>query len=191
MDKEKLRLFIAIDIGDKVRSNITSKLRDISRLSIKIRVLKPENIHLTIKFLGSADSIIVPSIIDNINDAVSNTAPFNLEVKGIGAFPNAKKSRIIWAGLTSKNMDIFQKLYESIEQRMIRLSFDKEERQFKPHLTLARIKSPEKNSKIKNYIEKNTEFGFGTINVNSVKLMKSTLLTGGAKYDCISELLLK
>ena len=187
MKKEKLRLFIAIDIGDNVRSNIASELKDISALSPKIKTVKPESIHLTIKFLGSTDSGTVPSIIDCLNNALSDSEPFNLEAKGIGAFPNSKKPRVIWAGLTDENKDNLQRLFEAIEEKMVGLNFDEEKRQFNPHLTIARIKFPEKNSIIKDYIEENAECLFGTINVKSVKLIKSTLLPAGAQYDCIRE----
>ncbi|RMF94568.1 MAG: RNA 2',3'-cyclic phosphodiesterase, partial [Candidatus Schekmanbacteria bacterium] len=180
--------FIAIDIGNEVRENLVSSLMEISHLSKKVKLVKAESIHLTIKFLGNSKTSLLPNIIQNIENAVCDMTQFQLEAKGLGAFPNLQKPRVIWAGLREKNSHILQQLYFKIEEAMFEVGFEKERREFKPHLTLARIKYPERNTKLEEYISKNVNTPFGEINVKKIDLMKSTLLPQGALYECISEI---
>ena len=129
-----MRLFIAIDLPEDIRSALAELERDLKPISDSVRWVAPDSVHLTLKFIGETPE----SRVEEIDAALAALSwkPFMVLVRGIGFFPGKRSPRVLWAGLDASTMD---GLAQQIDTRMERLGFEKEKRAFRPpHLTLAR-----------------------------------------------------
>lgn len=179
-----LRAFTAVEIPRAIQLAIqqaTSPLRN--ELGSQIRWTPPENIHLTLKFLGDISPTSVDDLTRAIGVAVENIPAFDIQVGGFGSFPNFKRARVLWVG-TQPPTEL-DALYREVESACGRLGFAPESRGFSPHLTVARVKSdlstPDRNKTIRLF-EATTIDGLGTARVDSVHLYKSDLKPSGAVY---------
>jgi len=191
MKEQSLRLFIAIDIGEDIRKQMSSLTAELHNIVPGMKPVNPDVMHLTIKFLGSTNEKLILQIIDEMKVSVASISSFTLRIAGAGAFPNPERARVVWVGIHTDGNNALTLIKEELDKRLSGLGFEIEERDFKPHLTLARIKFPQKGDKIQNFVNKYSSTEFGTVNVASINLMQSTLLPSSAKYDCIGEVRLK
>ena len=142
----KLRTFIAVDIDSSARGELAlvqSRLK--KELPGKISWSEPKNIHLTLKFLGDTDFEKVEAVRKKLREIAVTYNPFALELSGLGAFPNEKNPRVIWAGLSASPESGLFKLVGGIEKEFFALGFDRERNAFHPHLTLGRVKQLKAN----------------------------------------------
>ncbi len=176
-----IRSFIAVDLP----SEITEKLWKIAAQLNKpgINPVKKENMHITLKFLGNTDHETLDRMAERMETRVSIT-PFTLEITGIGAFPGDRNPRVIWAG-TGEGADNMKQLAGFVENIAGRFGFRKEKRPFVPHSTIARVKriSGESRNIVREVIKKYSNAHFGTFQVDTVRIKKSTLTPAGPIYD--------
>ncbi|MCI4434499.1 MAG: RNA 2',3'-cyclic phosphodiesterase [Thermoplasmata archaeon] len=173
---KKLRLFAGIPI--KPNQKIL-EIQEFFRNKYKIKLVEPENLHITLKFIGEVDEGELEKI-DSILSSIK-ISQFSLMLKGAGAFPNEKKARVLWIGIISEELN---KLGNEVSDK---LSFYNEER-FSPHLTIGRLKEISNLSEdLKAF--KNTEFGIYPI--DHFSLYKSTLKPDGPVYEEIKKYFLK
>ena len=132
-----MRLFLAIDLPDDVRAHLLEARKRLEAGLPKIAYTKPENLHLTLKFLGDVD----PNRLDPIKESLALIKPQRIELKatGIDCFPNRGPVRIVTAALDG-TLSPLRALVESIEQRCKFLGFEKEQRAYKPHVTIGRAR---------------------------------------------------
>ena len=153
----------------------------------------PYNIHLTLKFLGNIGLDRIDDITKTMETSALGVAPFQLEVKGLGVFPNLKRAQIAWVGVDGE-VDRLKQLQQRIESNLATLGFAPESREFTPHLTLARLRdrvSPDERQGFGQLIARTrfeTAYGF---NVDSINLMQSQLTREGAIYSRIRAVKLK
>jgi 2'-5' RNA ligase len=186
---EEVRSFIAIELSAEVKKalrELQAQLKAASQAPIKW--VDPENIHLTLKFLGNVAAGRIEEIAAAMTSAVQGTSPFKLEVKELGVFPNPRRVQIVWVGLGGE-VEKLAALQKRIESAMARLGFAPENRRFTPHLTLARLRdraTPPERERLGQIIAE-TEFGSAqSFTVDSVKLMKSQLTPEGPIYSRLS-----
>ena len=191
---EQIRSFIAIELPDEVKSalvQLQAQLKTGKQLPVKW--VDPYSSHLTLKFLGNIDVNKIREITEAIEAAAQGISPFKLEVKDLGVFPNLKRVRIVWVGVSGEVAQLSQ-LQQRIESNLAPLGFAPESRSFTPHLTLARVReqaSPEEQQSFGQLIA-STKFDRAyNFRVESINLMKSQLTSGGAIYSRISEIKLK
>lgn len=184
MNMKNLRCFIAIDIPDRVKSSIGGAIDAMKKCGGDIKWVTASNIHITLKFLGNTPETALPEIQDSLRSAVSSYMPFYITIYGTGVFPSRKYPRVIWAGI--KNSQTMKSLKKDIENAMTAHGFQREERDFTPHLTLGRVRS--QKGLIATFLELDTfkAKDFGEAEVDMVKLMKSELKPQGPEYSCIS-----
>ena len=183
-----IRTFIAIELPEAIkRALLELQQRLWVEPAAGIKWVAPESIHLTLKFLGW----VVPARVEDIKSAISESAaglkPFKLGLSGLGAFPNPRRMNVIWCGL-SGDVPRLEALQQSTEKNVSPLGFPTESRAFSPHLTLARLReevSLEVKQKLADKLNKTKFEPDLTIPVNSVSLMRSTLLPTGAVYICL------
>lgn len=183
---EQIRTFIAVELEPAQRQ----ALRDIQetlkqeRASRYVRWVAPESIHLTCKFLGAVDAQRMGELQTALVDACSGIPPFKLKIKGVGAFPNVRRPRVVWAGLEGDTA-VATQLAERIQDACAKLGFPREERPFSPHLTLGRIKR-EVSSADQQFVGEmvsQAQVGeLGEISARQVSIMKSDLKPSGAIY---------
>jgi len=179
----KFRGFIAIDI-DSFQKIIQFE-NEIKNTDTIVKLVEPENIHITLKFLGDTDVDYIERIEEIIKESVKGFDTFEIQLKGAGVFPNQNYIKVIWIGIN--NGEQIGTIASDIDDHISSLGFHKEKRRFSPHLTIARVKSAKNKEKIIELIEKYQEIEFGTIKVNSIKLKQSELTPEGPIYTTLKE----
>jgi 2'-5' RNA ligase len=183
-----VRLFVALEIPAAVRDNLTAQVAELRELSAKVadkrpRWVRPENLHVTLKFIGE----VAPTKLAGIRDALSairSDAPVEIKFRGLGFFPNEQHPRVLWAGLdASANLPpLAGDIDGALETQGIAL----ERRPFTPHLTLARIEPPGLHEKLRAAIQKNGAREFGSFQTREFYLIESKLKPSGAEYTTLA-----
>ncbi|HZD55258.1 MAG TPA: RNA 2',3'-cyclic phosphodiesterase [Anaerolineales bacterium] len=181
-----IRSFIAIDLPPKIQkrlNNVSDQLQN--RLeSVPVRWVPVENIHLTLKFLGDVSESNLEVLKDVLRTVVSGHQTFEISIGGLGAFPKAKRPRVIWIGVEApQNLSAVQ---HSIEAETTRLGYAPEKRPFSPHLTLGRVSRNANSRDIRQVAEvlNSSKVGYlGVARIQAVHLYRSDLQPGGAVYS--------
>jgi 2'-5' RNA ligase len=174
-----VRLFVALEIPAAVRDNLATLIEELRNAEPKARWVRPENVHVTLKFLGETSSEKLEEIRHTLL-AVRSEQTVRLDFRGLGFFPNEKRPRVLWAGMdTSPNVP---SLAAGIDQALEKLGFPREDRPFTPHLTLARFSSPRVSDKLRAAIQENMARESGPLRTNEFHLIESKLKPSGAEY---------
>jgi RNA 2',3'-cyclic 3'-phosphodiesterase len=177
------RSFISIDIGaGKALSELCNELRAINS---PLKVVDPNIMHITLKFLGEIEERQVPSIVDAMRASSEGTDQFNFSLEGMGAFPNRNKIRVVWVGIVDPGP--LGTIARRLDDNLAALGFEKERRRFKPHLTVARAKSREGIDEVREIIDRREEQSFGSQTVESLRLKRSVLGPRGPTYHTMEE----
>lgn len=182
---EFIRSFIAIDIEDKVAKNKLAKAQAlIVQTGADIRIVETENIHVTIRFLGD----IAPGMVDKIFGEMKEIQfiPFTIEIKGIGVFPSLGHPRVVWAGIRAGTNQLVS-IVNQLEPRLLKLGLSADSKGFSPHLTIARVRSGENKKQLVDFVVENTDYDFGTIKAECLRLKKSVLSPKGPTYLTLKE----
>lgn len=185
-----IRTFIAIAIPGDVRAKIAELQFTLKNAGGHVSWPKPENIHLTLKFLGDTDENLINEISNQLNQSVKSISQFKIAIKGVGAFPNLKYPRVIWIGAESEG-DQIRHLVSDIEDRIADLGFKKESRPFSAHLTLGRVKEVKGIEPIIERLQQTDNFEAGSFPVEEVRLIKSELHPTGAIYTTLKKFEIK
>ena len=177
------RGFIAIDI--KPTPKILEFKKEIEKTGTNVKLVNPENIHATIKFLGDTDEELVDQIENIMNDSVKEISLFAIKLKGAGAFPNQNYIKVIWIGI--KNGQNIKTIANRIDERMSKLGFKKEKGGFSPHLTIGRVKTAKNKERLVKTIKNYADVEFGDFQIDCIKLKKSDLTPKGPIYTTIKE----
>lgn len=181
-----LRCFIAIEIPEPVKKNISEFIDILRKYNADIRWITPENLHLTLKFLGSTPEVLLPKIRESLINIVLSHEPFYIKIYTTGVFPNRRHPRVIWIGV--EDSGILKKLKKDIDDSLVLLGYLKEDKEFTPHLTLGRVRSQKRIADLVKELDNFREKDFGSVNVESIKLMKSELKPKGAEHSCLHEI---
>lgn len=182
----KIRIFIALELPEEVKKEILEIQRQLVIKNAKIRWVSKENTHLTLKFLGGVEESLMSDIYETINRASKSFNSFQLNLSNAGLFPNKGRPKIIWAGIGGRIPEL-ESLSENCDSAMHRIGFKRENRKFKPHVTIGRIKSlsdAEDLSQRLNDLEIDPiEFEAAKINI-----IKSDLTSSGAVYTLLNSI---
>ena len=184
---DQIRSFIAIELPTGLKQELT-------RLETQLKAgnqpwvkwVKPDSIHLTLKFLGNIAAGTTAAITGAIEKSARGIKPFSLKVEGLGVFPSLKRVQVAWVGISGET-DKLTQLQKRLESNLTPLGFTPESRPFTPHLTLARLKehtSPNERQEFGKLIA-STNFEASDIEVKEISLMKSQLTRTGAIYTQI------
>ncbi len=176
----RIRSFIAIELGSDLREGIAGIQEKLRSSRADVRWVKPESIHLTLKFLGDIEEGDVDSIADCLKRAADGLSPFTVEIREVGAFPNLRNPRVLWVGV-SENSSLSM-IQSKIEEEIEGLGFPREGRPFRPHLTVGRVKSPKLKDKLTEVLEKVRAQELGALPVEELILFRSELRPAGAVY---------
>jgi len=172
-----MRAFIAIEMDfSREMQEFYNALR---KTGAKLKMVEPENVHLTIKFLGEIEEGMVGIIKEIMEKAVEDLNPFPGRLKGVGAFPGKKNIRVIWIGFQDNGEVV--KISKRIDEALSKHGF-KKEKSYVPHITVARMKSGMKKEEVMRILEEYGNRDFGETICNEVKLKKSILTREGPIY---------
>lgn len=178
---DTIRTFIAFKLPGKIVLSIRNVQERLKSFGLKIRWVKPENIHLTLKFLGD----IRRSDTEKVGEAMSETAeqyePISLTAKGIGAFPGIRRPRIIWVGISGQ-LNTLLELQKTLDDNLETMGFPKEKRPFKGHLTLGRVKGGIEPKRFHTALRDVGGFESESFVADTIILYKSELKPAGAVY---------
>ena len=177
-----MRLFVAIELDRHVKSGIQEVVDRLSAVHKNAKFVEPENLHFTVKFLGEVRDDRLEDVKKAISASVSGFRPFKVTVKGLGYFGNRKAAGAVWVGAEGGH-DEMVRLASRLEAGLSK--FRKEERQFSAHITICRPNGD--TSKLIDDIEQLGSKDFGSMEVRSIKLKKSTLTPRGPVYDDVGE----
>ena len=182
---EMIRSFIAFDIDDEQTLRNITKVQNVLReTGADLKLVKPENIHVTMKFLGNSPKTIV----DGIHGEMKKIAftPFKIEIKGLGAFPNLRRIRVIWTGIREGARDL-REIYNQLEFNLRALGFEPDKKGFSPHLTIARVRTGRNKDSLIRCIEQLADQEFGVIEAKCLRLKRSVLTPKGPIYSILRE----
>jgi 2'-5' RNA ligase len=181
MISETFRAFIAIDLPESVKSFLSEAQEALKLHGFRVKWVRPQNIHLTLKFLGDTATADTDKIAEAMTLAAKNCPIVSLTAKGIGVFPNVRRPRVIWAGLNGQ-LETLANLQQTLDAHLADLGFAGDTRVFKSHLTLGRVKGKIASDRMKAAIDKLKEFESEPFEANRVILFKSELRPTGAVY---------
>lgn len=181
----QIRVFIAVDLPPAIQESVEKQTAPLRRTlgDDLIRWVPAQNMHLTLKFIGNIAASHLDFLKQMLTQSVNSQRQFDLQIGGIGSFPNLKRPRVLWVGIHAP-ADLTS-LQKNVEAGAVRLGYEKEERGFSPHLTLGRVRqnvSAADLERIRSALE-NTQIGrIGTATIEAVHLYKSDLHTDGSIY---------
>jgi 2'-5' RNA ligase len=182
---ELIRSFIAFDIDDaNVMERLESAQSLLSGTGADLKLVEPKNIHITLRFLGSVNASMVDKIHERMKQVVFS--PFDVKIVGLGAFPNERYPRVVWAGMAD-GADQLRDIFQQLEPRMRDLGFLADSKGFSPHLTIARVKSDRNKGELAKSLLDNKNFEFGTVRAEHLRLKRSDLTPKGPIYSTLRE----
>jgi 2'-5' RNA ligase len=183
MAEESLRAFIAVDIdSDEVMRRLVSGQDHLRQTGADLKLVAPENIHITMRFLGEVRGSQLDNVKQVLDDCKFNA--FDCAFTGMGAFPNLNRINVVWVGIAEGATDL-ERIATQIEAGLRGIGFPPERKGFNAHVTLARAKTGRNRDALSAYIEQMRDYDFGKIRVNEVRLKQSILKPTGPVYRTI------
>ena len=179
-----MRSFVAIGIGADVRRRLAEAHEQLKSANASVRWVPAENLHLTVKFLGDIAEERAPDVLDALGRAAEGIQPFVMSVRGLGAFPDLRRPRVVWAGV-GEGGERAGELARAVERELEPLGFEPEKRGFSAHITLGRVKSFVGISALCGLIAEQADAEFGSVQVDEMALMRSDLRPSGAVYSVL------
>jgi 2'-5' RNA ligase len=176
-----MRLFIAIEVPEETKRAMAEAQARLKGSGVKANWTRAEGIHLTLKFLGEAPEESVGGVLAALAQAVEGQGRFRLTVGGAGVFPNEKNPRVVWVGVSGE-LEKLAGLQVRVEEQMVRLGFQPEDRSFTPHLTLGRIRPLPSRISWAPVLEGVRDIELPGFEAAAISLMKSELKQTGAVY---------
>lgn len=188
-----MRIFIAVELPKEIRDSLGRLQDELKKSGADVKWVAPDNIHLTLKFLGEVDDEKLDKIIQIIEEVASTNSVYQINITSLGAFPKIDYLRVIWVGVKEGDEQT-KKIAKDLEEKIAKAGIPKEDRPFSSHITLCRTRSTLNREKLVENL-KNIRENFGKENlhfsVSKITLFKSTLTLKGPIYEVLKEASLK
>jgi len=174
------RTFISVNIDNReTLENLVATQKTLNATGADIKTVEPENIHITLKFLGEIPETQVQRVKEKIIE-ISFT-PIKLEIEEIGVFPNHRRPRVIWAGVKGE-IEQLRQVFKELEEKLQTIGIKKERRRFQPHITIGRVRGGRNRENLLHELLQLQNTRYGEIIVNHISFMKSELTRQGPIY---------
>ncbi|MDI6735305.1 MAG: RNA 2',3'-cyclic phosphodiesterase [bacterium] len=183
----EIRTFISITMTNEIKTTLSKMQTELKKAEADVKWVAPQGMHLTLKFLGNIMIGQLESVCQMVLEATSNFNHFQLSLSSVGGFPNLSNPKIIWVGVDKGKEECIQ-LSKQIDDNLNRLGFPVETKEFFPHLTLGRVKSPRGRNELLKLIAELKTKSFGQMSVTKVEVMGSQLTPKGSIYTTLREL---
>ncbi len=179
-----MRLFVAIELDERVRARLRQVQEGLRRASEGVRWIPAEQLHITARFLGEVSDGDVPMITEAVSRAATGAEPFEMTLAGAGCFPPRGGVRIVWVGIDEPTGTLL-KCVEVLNRELEEVGFPRERRPFSPHITIGRVREDRSGGRIRAGVE---PFTFEQVeqSVRSFTLMQSVLSPKGPTYTPLS-----
>jgi len=180
---ERIRSFIAVDMDEaSVISRLVEAQKALRNLGADLKLVEPENIHATVRFLGEVPAATVELVKEQMNQV--RFSPFEAEFVGLGAFPSVGRINVVWVGMRKGHGEISQ-IFEQLEPKLRQIGFAPDRKGFSPHVTIARVKTGRKGEELARFVDEMRDTPFGIVHVEELRLKKSVLTPKGPVYSTI------
>lgn len=180
-----MRVFLALDLGSEVRGRLAQLEYELRPLIRRARWVRPEALHLTLRFFGEVPAEGVETLASSLAEALSGLPAFALHFRGCGVFPERRKPRVLWVGVSEPPPALFE-LQSRAEAVARARGFPPEQRRFDPHLTVARFREPEKG--VESILSSVGDRDFGGTKIEEAILFDSHLSPAGSSYQRLRSL---
>lgn len=190
---EQIRTFIATEFSEEVRAGLERLQAELKRGSQGVKWVRPEGVHLTLKFLGNVPADRIEEIAQAVREACVGCSPFQISFAGLGCFPNLRRPRVVWVGVEGET-ETLARLQRAIEENLAALGFPREKRGFSPHLTLGRVRrevGSGERRRLGQLIGSTATDQLGGMMVEAINVMRSDLKPTGAVYTQLASVKLK
>ncbi|MFH1857652.1 MAG: RNA 2',3'-cyclic phosphodiesterase [Candidatus Omnitrophota bacterium] len=184
---EVLRTFIAFPTSESLIQKIDSLQSELKKLKLDAKFVDPHKIHLTLKFLGDTPVSSLEKIQKAVEEVAKHHVPFSVSIDTFGAFPNFRAPRVLWVGSQEGSREA-ENLSGELSEALSAFGFEKEERKFKGHLTLARLRSLKNAGRLSEFGENYVLPWKETFVCEALTHYKSTLTPKGALYEPLCQL---
>lgn len=182
---QTFRTFIAVELPSSLQSKLGQLQEDLRKSNADVSWVKPENIHITLKFLGNITAEKIEELKKALDKIAGSSSSFSLKAKGIGVFPKPSFPRVVWVGI--ENQEKLKELALMVEDELSKIGFQKEQREFTAHLTIGRVRSPKNKETLRQLIEKTAFAPEDIIEAKRIILFQSTLTPKGSVYTPLFE----
>jgi RNA 2',3'-cyclic 3'-phosphodiesterase len=183
--KNTLRTFVAVEISSPIRARAGELIAVLGGAAAGVKWVEPQNLHLTLKFLGEVHQREIVEVCQAVERGAAEVAPFELEVRGTGAFPTAARPHTIWLGAGVGTQEMVA-LHDRVEDALAALGHRKEHRRFQVHLTIGRVRGGGPGiAELGAHLREHADFFAGRMHVEKVTVFSSTLTSAGAIYDVL------
>jgi RNA 2',3'-cyclic 3'-phosphodiesterase len=174
---------VAADVPDDDLARLHDLTGDLRQRLPHARWTTPENQHITLKFLGATHTELLPDVMRACAEVAAMHRAARIRLSGLGAFPNGRRARVVWIGVDDDD-GLLHRLAEALDEGLSPLGFAPEDRAYRPHLTLARLKSPAPVGDLETVL---SGVGWKPISVDHLSLYRSHLSPRGAVYERLQE----
>lgn len=182
----RLRTFIAVEVEPAVRSRLVALQETLGRSAGDVKWVEPENLHVTLLFLGEVDERDVTDVCRAVAAVCAARQAFVMSVEGVGSFGNPRRPRTVWAGVAAGARELVE-LHDALEPPLLELGcYRREDRQYTPHLTLGRVKSDRPNDRLAEALAQQKNWRGGEGLVREVRVLSSQLTPRGPVYAVLS-----
>jgi RNA 2',3'-cyclic 3'-phosphodiesterase len=180
-----VRLFLAINLTPEVRHRVAEAAAPLRAIAPKLSWVREDKIHLTVKFLGEQPEELAAKVAEGMRSVGSRNRVIDVEIGGVGAFPNFRRPRVVWIGVTPDPK--LELLHHDVESACESLGLPVDGKPFRPHLTLARVKPRAADPRaLRDLASAAEDVGYGEeIVIAAIDLMESELTTSGSRYRVI------
>jgi RNA 2',3'-cyclic 3'-phosphodiesterase len=187
IEKSKIRTFIAVKLPDHVIRKLSELQKDLKKLGLRMKWSRPENIHLTLKFLGDIYQEDVDPVCRIVDASFKGIKPISLCAAGVGFFPGIRRPRVLWTGISGQT-DLLGKMHYAIDEGLHSLGFERDERRYTGHLTLGRFKGQQDPEPLIDMMKSYKDMISDDFLVDAVFVYKSDLKPSGPIYTNLSSI---
>jgi 2'-5' RNA ligase len=188
-----MRAFIAIELPQEIKDSLAYLQEQLKASQADVKWVQPQNIHLTLKFLGEIDDKKLDKIIRILAEVTKDKNSFYIRISSLGAFPKINSPRVIWVGIDKGDLETKQ-IAKELEEKITKIGIPREERPFSSHITVGRVRSGLNRERLVQNLD-NSVNNFGKDNrefqVTKITLFKSTLTPKGPIYEALKEVNLR
>jgi 2'-5' RNA ligase len=182
----RTRTFVAIELTRHVRDQLISLQETLAAADRDVKWVEAENLHVTLLFLGEVDDRELPAVCRTVQEAIAELPAFTLSVTGVGCFPNPRRPRTLWVGITQGLQEVVA-VHDAIERPLMDLGcYRREERKYTPHITLGRRRREGPADALSRALARLQEWTAGEVAVTEVQVMASQLTPTGPDYSVLS-----